>query len=147
MATFGLHSMIRAFNNGHPQNPDRPPQATIPPCAALLPAVSSVLSRGHHDSGGHEVNRVRRIVGLGIAGDSESNILFLMDDVGNAGRPLADRAPGSVLPVGDAGGNKLTLTQAVILNPLCTGNELFYLAVRNNTQDSRGPDLGSVVAP
>lgn len=89
-----------------------------------------------------------------------SGSLFLVDDAGNAGGPYA----GTVIPGGgsvsnsqcaaggpgstfSASGNTLTLTIPITFTHGFAGNQLFFLAARNNTQNSGWQAVGSAAVP
>jgi len=91
---------------------------------------------------------------------STSSVL-LVDDAGDAGGPYS----GMVLPssgsvsnsqctINGAGssvsgtGNTLTLTLAITFNPIFAGNQIFFLAARNNNgQNSNWQAVGSIAVP
>jgi len=90
-----------------------------------------------------------------------SGSLFLVDDAGDAGGPFQ----GLVLPAASgtigngqctiggvgstvtASGNTLTLTLNITFSPSFAGNQLFFLAARNNTANSNWQAVGSVTVP
>jgi len=90
-----------------------------------------------------------------------SGLVYLVDDAGDAGGPYA----GMVLPgsgsvsngqcsVGGAAssvggsGNTLTLTLTITFSPTFAGNQVFFLAARNNNgQNSNWQAVGTVTVP
>jgi len=89
-----------------------------------------------------------------------SNSVLLVDDAGDAGGPYS----GMVLPgtgtvsnsqcsISGAGssvsgsGNTLTLTLSMTFSQTFAGNQIFFLAARNNTLNSNWQAVGSVTVP
>jgi len=113
-------------------------------------AVANILINGAID-GRH---------GCYLAFVPSSNSLLLVDDAGDAGGPYS----GMVLPgagtvsnsqcsISGAGssvsgsGNTLTLTLAMTFNQSFAGNQIFFLAARNNALNSNWQAVGSVSVP
>jgi len=85
----------------------------------------------------------------------------LVDDAGDAGGPYSGMVlPGSGNVSNDqcliggngssvsASGNTLTLTLAIIFTPSFAGNQVFFLAARNNNgQNSNWQAVGTVAVP
>jgi len=98
--------------------------------------------------------------GCYIAFQPSTSSIFLVDDAGDAGGPYAGMAlptTGSVSNsqcaisgVGSSAtgsGNTLTLTLAITFVHSFTGNQVFYLAARSNTQNSDWQAVGTVGVP
>ena len=90
-----------------------------------------------------------------------SGSVYLVDDAGDAGGPYSaivlpgsGTAQNSQCTINAAGssvfgiGNTITLNLAITFNPAFAGNQVFYLAARNNTTGNSGwQAVGSVTVP
>ena len=109
----------------------------------------------------NSINGVKACYLAYVPAGAATGSLFLVDDAGDAGGPYAGgmMLPGtgtisngqcSIAGTGSsvtASGGNLTLTLAVTFNHSFTGNQIFYLAARNNTVNSGWQSAGAVAVP